>query len=93
MAVPLGVPMGAAAHVAIPARVRAAVGAVEDARLRVLQTVRTAVKIAVGPIAATAAAVRGSSAAEHRKSLTAFITFWSKHEANKQTSDTANCSE
>ena len=63
MAAPLGVPMGAAAHAAIPARVHAAVDAVEPAEVRVLGAVKETVKMAV----AGAADVAGL-----RKSLTVF---------------------
>lgn len=63
MDAPLGVPMCAAAHAAIPARVRAAVDAVEVARARVLGTVKDTVKMVV---------VGAATVADHRESWTAF---------------------
>jgi hypothetical protein len=55
--------MGAAAHAAIPARVHAAVDAVEPAWVRVLGTVKATVKMVV---------VGAADVAEHRESWTAF---------------------
>ena len=63
MDAPLGVPMGAAAHAAIPARVRVAVDAAEVARARVLGTVKETVKMVV---------VGAADVAEHREFWTAF---------------------
>lgn len=63
MAAPSGVPVGAAAHVAIHARVRVVVDAVEAARVRALVTVKADVKMVV---------VGAADVAEHRKSWTAF---------------------
>ena len=63
MAAPLGVPIGVAAHAAIPARVRVVVDAAEAARVRVVVDAAEAVKMTV----AGAADVAGL-----RKSLTVF---------------------
>lgn len=63
MAAPLGVPMGAAIHAVNPALARAAVDAAETVRVRVLGTVKTAVKMVVWGAA---------DVAEHRKSRTVF---------------------
>ena len=56
-------PVGAAAHVAIPARVRVVVDAAEVARVRVLGTVKADVKMVV---------VGAADVAELRESCTAF---------------------
>lgn len=64
MAAPLDVLIGAAAHAAIPARVRAAVDVADAAGVRVLGTASTTVE---GDAITFAAVAR-----EHRKSWTAF---------------------
>lgn len=64
MDAPLGVPMGAAAHAAIPARVRAAVDVADAAGGRVLGTANTTVDWDAITLA--------TAAREHRKSWTAF---------------------
>ena len=56
-------PVGAAAHAENHARARAAVDAVEPARVRVLETVKATVKMAVAG---------AEDVTEHRKSWTAF---------------------
>ena len=80
----MGVPIGAAAHAAIPARVRVVVDAAEAARVRALVTVKADVKIVV--VAAVVAAVL-------RKLFGMYLIFWSKHEAIEQASNSAYCLE